>query len=65
MKRKKTLKYKSHISEDIKDIFKYIKNILLPKWQHIPIKKEFYEYNKRKKNSSNKSFKEFFGPFLK
>ena len=51
------------MSQDNKEIFKYIKNVLLSKWQHKPIKKEFYEYNEEdvekgeQKFCANKPFK--------
>ena len=62
--------YKGPMSNDTKEIFKYIKNVLLPKWQHRPVKKEFYEDDEEEKEKeqkkfyANKPFKEFFGPFL-
>ena len=61
------------MSDETKEIFKYIRNYLLPKWQHRPVKKEFYEDDEgeeeneesQKKFFANKPFKQFFGPFLR
>ena len=72
-KKKNTIINKEPISDETKEIFKYIKNYLLPKWQHKPVKKEFYEDDEgeeedegiRKKFFANKPFKQFFGPFLR
>ena len=59
------------LPQDIKEIFNYIKDILIPKWQ----KKLFINYSteksdskqqiEKKKYNANKSFKALFGPFLK
>ena len=51
---------------DIKEIFNYIKDTLIPKWQKKPLMKisQGKKESKRKYNA-NKSFKAFFGPFLK
>ena len=72
LKKSKTLKNKNKMSEDTKEIFKYLRNVLLPKWQHKPIKKEFYEdeegqekeEREKQKILAKKPFKEFFGQFL-
>ena len=72
-KKLKTIKNKVPMSDETKEIFKYIRNYLLPKWQHRPVKKEFYEDDEgeeeneenQKKFFANKSFKQFFGPFLR
>jgi len=73
LKKVSSLKNKEeHISEENKEIFNYIKNNLLPKWQHRPVKKEFYEDDddngeeKKERNFfANKPFKQYFGSFLK
>ena len=59
------------LPQDIKDIFNYIKDTLVPRWmrkafmKYSPTKKENDQNAQRKRNSANKSFKLFFGPFLK
>ena len=70
LKKINSLKYKGPISEENKEIIKYIKNALIPKWQHRPVKKDFYEdreeseEKEHKKFMANKPFKEFFGSFI-
>ena len=72
---KKENKNWDNLPENIKQIFIYIKNILLPKWMrnsYINISPEKIISNEEekenlinKKKGGNKSFKVFFGPFLK
>ena len=74
LKKFNKIKLNDRLSEEEKEIFKYIRNILLPKWQHKPVKKEFYEdegneeekeeEKTKKRFLTKKSFKEFFGLFL-
>ena len=60
------------LPEDMKQIFNYIKNILLPKWlktSYMNIPPKIIDSNEgnitKRKSTFNKSFKAFFGPFLK
>jgi len=59
------------LPQDIKDIFNYIKDTLVPRWIHkafmkyIPIKTENVQNQEIRKSSASKPFKVFFGPFLK
>ena len=60
---------KQSLPQEIKQIFEYIKNVLLPKWlnKNSNITKTLNEQKnlERKKSiSSNKPFRAFFGPFL-
>ena len=67
LKKIKIDKNKKPKSEDIKEIFKYLRNVLLPKWQRKPIKtlyKDSENENKKRYWSNKKSFREFFWPFL-
>ena len=72
-KKLNTLKYKGPMSEEAKEIIKYVKNALLPKWQHRPVKKDFFEDDEgeeseekeHKKFVANKPFRDFFHPFIK
>ena len=63
------------IPPDFRQIFEYIRDVLVPKWQKKPFMKNNYSSSSRNKNqnnnnkvnyiSKNKSFKLFFGPFLR
>ena len=64
-----------HLPQDIRDIFNYIKDVLIPKCSKKPyvnftsIKKEKIneqnDQDKKKSTNAHKSFKAFFGPFLR
>ena len=60
---------KKPISNDVKEIFKYLRNVLLPRWQHKSMKKDSSDdeegiYRSQRRYRANKSFREFFWPFL-
>ena len=59
------------LPQDIKDIFNYIKDTLIPRWirkafnKYSPIKTDNEQNPEKRKSNVNKPFKIFFGPFLK
>ena len=69
LKKSKPETSKKPNSNDIKEIFKYIRNVLLPKWQRKPMKKNSSDdedgiNRSQRRYRANKSFREFFWPFL-
>ena len=66
----KTEWYKPALPQEIKEIFDYIKDVLIPKWLKKPYmnntktKDEKIDSDRKKYQSQNRPFKAFFGPFL-
>ena len=62
--------YKPPLPQETKEIFDYIKNVLIPKWLNKPYinntktKDEQSDTDRKKYKSQNRPFKAFFGPFL-